>query len=164
MRVSMALCLVAVAALEPRARAGETPQARPNVLFIAVDDLNDWINCLGGRTNVHTPNLDRLAKYFSWRPQGAAKVYIDGKLVPGDSVLQVTYKVGEDPRSAYKECKLAGLAPIPPGAKTLELEMSKQRVLGHIPTLTQAGFIARNPGVARDDLFPRTRLEPPVPR
>ncbi|SVB59921.1 uncharacterized protein METZ01_LOCUS212775, partial [marine metagenome] len=22
---------------------------RPNVLFIAVDDLNDWVNCMGGR-------------------------------------------------------------------------------------------------------------------
>ena len=62
MRVSMTLCLIAVAALAPRARAAEPPQARPNVLFIAVDDLNDWINCLGGRKNVHTPNLDRLAK------------------------------------------------------------------------------------------------------
>lgn len=35
---------------------------RPNVLFIAIDDLNDWINCMGGREGVHTPNLDRLAK------------------------------------------------------------------------------------------------------
>lgn len=34
---------------------------RPNVLFIAVDDLNDWIHCLGGREGVHTPNIDRLA-------------------------------------------------------------------------------------------------------
>ena len=33
----------------------------PNVLFIAVDDLNDWMNCMGGRKGVHTPNLDRLA-------------------------------------------------------------------------------------------------------
>jgi arylsulfatase A-like enzyme len=33
----------------------------PNVLFIAVDDLNDWVTCLGGRKGVHTPNLDRLA-------------------------------------------------------------------------------------------------------
>ena len=33
----------------------------PNVLFIAVDDLNDWVNCMGGRKGVHTPNLDRLA-------------------------------------------------------------------------------------------------------
>lgn len=32
-----------------------------NVLFIAVDDLNDWANCLGGRPNVITPNIDKLA-------------------------------------------------------------------------------------------------------
>jgi arylsulfatase A-like enzyme len=35
---------------------------RPNVLFIAVDDLNDWIGCLGGHPQVKTPNFDRLAK------------------------------------------------------------------------------------------------------
>lgn len=36
--------------------------AQPNVLFIAVDDLNDWIGCLGGHPQTKTPNLDRLAK------------------------------------------------------------------------------------------------------
>jgi arylsulfatase A-like enzyme len=36
--------------------------AKPNVLFIAVDDLNDWIGCLGGHPDTKTPNLDRLAK------------------------------------------------------------------------------------------------------
>ena len=34
---------------------------RPNVLFIAMDDLNDWIGCLGGHPQTITPNLDRLA-------------------------------------------------------------------------------------------------------
>ena len=34
-------------------------QDRPNVLFIAVDDLNDWVGCLKGVAK--TPNLDRLA-------------------------------------------------------------------------------------------------------
>jgi arylsulfatase A-like enzyme len=34
---------------------------RPNVLFIAVDDLNDWIGCLGGHPQTKTPNLDHLA-------------------------------------------------------------------------------------------------------
>lgn len=33
----------------------------PNVLFISVDDLNDWIGCLGGHPQTRTPNLDRLA-------------------------------------------------------------------------------------------------------
>jgi arylsulfatase A-like enzyme len=35
--------------------------AKPNVLFIAVDDLNDWIGCLGGHPQALTPNMDRLA-------------------------------------------------------------------------------------------------------
>jgi len=34
---------------------------RPNVLMIVVDDLNDWIGCLGGRPAALTPNIDRLA-------------------------------------------------------------------------------------------------------
>lgn len=34
-----------------------------NVLFISIDDLNDWIEPLGGYPGkVHTPNLDRLAR------------------------------------------------------------------------------------------------------
>ncbi|MGI9470935.1 MAG: sulfatase [Rubripirellula sp.] len=36
--------------------------AHPNVLFIAVDDLNDWIGCMGGHPQAITPNMDRLAK------------------------------------------------------------------------------------------------------
>ena len=37
-------------------------QDKPNVLFLAVDDMKDWVNCLGGyEGTVHTPNIDRLA-------------------------------------------------------------------------------------------------------
>jgi arylsulfatase A-like enzyme len=36
--------------------------AKPNVLFISIDDLNDWVGCLGGHPQTKTPNLDRLAK------------------------------------------------------------------------------------------------------
>jgi choline-sulfatase len=35
---------------------------RPNILFIAVDDLNDWVSPLGGHPQAKTPNFDRLAK------------------------------------------------------------------------------------------------------
>ena len=34
----------------------------PNVLFIAIDDLNDWIGCLEGHPQAHTPHIDRLAE------------------------------------------------------------------------------------------------------
>lgn len=35
--------------------------ARPNVLFIAVDDMNDWVGCMGATPRAITPNIDRLA-------------------------------------------------------------------------------------------------------
>ena len=35
---------------------------RPNVLFIAVDDLNAWVTHLGRSPQAQTPNIDRLAK------------------------------------------------------------------------------------------------------
>jgi arylsulfatase A-like enzyme len=34
---------------------------RPNILLIAVDDLNHWVHHLGRNTQAITPNLDRLA-------------------------------------------------------------------------------------------------------
>lgn len=34
--------------------------ARPDVLFIAVDDLNDWTGYLRGHPQARTPNIDRL--------------------------------------------------------------------------------------------------------
>jgi arylsulfatase A-like enzyme len=37
-------------------------QTKPNVLFIAVDDLNHWVKHLGRNQQVITPNIDRLAK------------------------------------------------------------------------------------------------------
>jgi arylsulfatase A-like enzyme len=38
-----------------------TAADRPNVLFIAADDLNDWVGCLGGHPQARTPNIDALA-------------------------------------------------------------------------------------------------------
>lgn len=35
---------------------------RPNVVFIAIDDLNDWVGCLGGHPQVQTPRIDDLAR------------------------------------------------------------------------------------------------------
>jgi len=38
------------------------PTNHPNVLFIAVDDLNHWVGHLGRNAQVKTPNIDRLAR------------------------------------------------------------------------------------------------------
>ena len=58
--------LVAMAALfstgcSESGEAVESPQARPNVLLIAVDDLNDWVGYTGTNTDTRTPHIDALA-------------------------------------------------------------------------------------------------------
>ena len=35
---------------------------KPNVLFIAIDDLNHWVGHFGRNRQTKTPNIDRLAK------------------------------------------------------------------------------------------------------
>ena len=35
---------------------------KPNVLLISIDDLNDWVGCMGGHPQAKTPNIDRVAK------------------------------------------------------------------------------------------------------
>lgn len=47
--------------LTPRVLPQAPTIAKPNVLFIAIDDQNDWVGCLGGHPQVKTPHLDRLA-------------------------------------------------------------------------------------------------------
>jgi len=56
--LAASLALVA-AASPPPARAADT---RPNVLFIAVDDLNHWVGYTGRNPQAKTPNIDRLSK------------------------------------------------------------------------------------------------------
>jgi len=52
---------MAFALLSSMTYAAEKPATRPNVLLIAIDDLNDWIGCMGGHPQAKTPNMDRLA-------------------------------------------------------------------------------------------------------
>jgi len=47
------------------ANAGTKP-AKPNVLFIAIDDLNHWVGYLGRNPQTKTPNIDRLAARGVW--------------------------------------------------------------------------------------------------
>lgn len=64
-RLLLALILAVFAAMGPTIAAqGEasSPVQQPDVLLIAIDDLNDWVGCMDGHPQVKTPNIDRLAK------------------------------------------------------------------------------------------------------
>ena len=55
--------LLACICISQSAQADDRNQAasRPNILLIAIDDLNDWVGCLGGHPQAATPSIDRLA-------------------------------------------------------------------------------------------------------
>jgi len=55
------ICIPVIRAGTHPVMADNKAAGRPNILFIAVDDLNDWIGCLGGNAQSITPNFDRLA-------------------------------------------------------------------------------------------------------
>ena len=55
-----ASALIGLALLTGTIRAEEGK--RPNVLIFVIDDLNDYVGCLGGHPNASTPNIDGLAK------------------------------------------------------------------------------------------------------
>jgi choline-sulfatase len=53
--------VVAQASFDTGRTEQRTARGKPNVLFISIDDLNDWIGPLNGHPQVKTPNIDRLA-------------------------------------------------------------------------------------------------------
>jgi len=63
MQIDRAISIVSIAILLSAVFGTDVvaEESKPNVLFISVDDLNDWIGCLGGHPQIKTPNIDRLA-------------------------------------------------------------------------------------------------------
>jgi arylsulfatase A-like enzyme len=59
--LALVLMSIGIASLEGGPSEGARQAGRPNVLLIAVDDLNHWIGPLGRNEQVQTPNIDRLA-------------------------------------------------------------------------------------------------------
>ncbi len=54
--------IIPIALLSLLAIPSFAEQPKPNILMIAVDDLNDWIGVYGGHPQAKTPNIDRLAQ------------------------------------------------------------------------------------------------------
>jgi len=58
--IAGALCIAFL--LLPAVQAEGDASQRPDIVFIIVDDLNDWIGCLGGHPDAQSPNIDALAE------------------------------------------------------------------------------------------------------
>ncbi|MHC4371894.1 MAG: sulfatase-like hydrolase/transferase, partial [Planctomycetota bacterium] len=59
---ALGACVAGNGRMLRRCSAGSRQTRKPNVLFVAVDDLNDWIEPLGGHPQARTPNFNRLAE------------------------------------------------------------------------------------------------------
>jgi iduronate 2-sulfatase len=57
----LGIALLGLAALPGFAQKTATKSARPNILFIAVDDLKPWVSAYGDK-HAKTPGMDKLAK------------------------------------------------------------------------------------------------------
>jgi len=55
------LLILSACGSKGKEKSDESNQKQPNVLFIAVDDLNTWLGCLNNYSNTKTPNMDKLA-------------------------------------------------------------------------------------------------------
>lgn len=59
---TLSIAVSSLAAMGAAAAAEAPAKKQPNVLFIAVDDLNHWVGYLGRNPQTKTPQIDRLAK------------------------------------------------------------------------------------------------------
>jgi len=59
--LSKSLMLVSLVVMSSCSVQSTNPDDRPNFVFIAIDDLNDWVGYMGGHPQARTPNLDALA-------------------------------------------------------------------------------------------------------
>lgn len=59
-KIVFLLGFLSVFGLEAICKSANNHEQKPNVLFISIDDLNDWIGVMGGNKQVRTPNMDRL--------------------------------------------------------------------------------------------------------
>lgn len=91
--------------------------AKPNILLLAIDDLNDWVGYLGTHPGVYTPNIDRLrAQSYSFnRAYSSVPVCIASRASILWGLRPETTRVNDDEdMAAYgKLMKSRELRPLP---------------------------------------------------
>jgi arylsulfatase A-like enzyme len=129
----------------------------PNVLMIAVDDLNDWIGCLAGHPQSVTPNIDRLA--------GRGVLFTNAHCAaPACNPSRVALMTGIRPSSSGVYHNSHAWRPLLPDAVTLP-----QHFMAHGYTALGAGKIFHGgypDPPSWDEYFPsktRTKPDDPMP-
>lgn len=112
------------------------PPAKPNVLFIAVDDLRPDLLACGGDAAVKSPNLDRLAAEGIMFQRAYAQAPI---CMPSRASVLTGYR----PESIKFTPKVSGS--VPEGTVTLATEPEHAETVKHLQAVLKAGWRAAKP-------------------
>jgi len=138
-------------------------QERPDVLFIAIDDLNSWVGALAGHPQAKTPNIDALAArgmlFTNAHTPGAACLPARTAILTGVSPFNSgIYSQRGDWR---KNPRLAGISTLPHYFREngyLTLGAGK---LFHAHTYGIEGFTGQQDYAAWDAYFPSLERQLP---
>lgn len=162
MRVRPLVRLMAISILA-LASAAARGQDRPDVLFIAIDDLNDWVGVLGGHPQTKTPNIDRLAA----RGMTFTNAHAVSPLCNPSRTALLTglrpntsgvYGNNEDWRSMDR---FEGLATLPRHFRDNGYRTFGAGKIFHAHTFAPAGFEGFNDAVAWDAFYPSLERQLP---
>jgi arylsulfatase A-like enzyme len=59
--IAILLCAFSAHAMTDKQESKSSTSAKPNIVFIAIDDMNDWVGFMDGHPQAITPNMDKLA-------------------------------------------------------------------------------------------------------
>ena len=138
-------------------------QERPDVLFIAVDDLNNWVGALAGHPQAKTPNIDALAArgmlFTNAHTPGAACLPARTAILTGVSPFNSgIYSQQGDWR---ENPRLAGISTLPRYFKENGYLTLGGGKLFHAHTYTIEGFTGQQDYTAWDAYFPSLERQLP---
>ncbi len=141
-----------------------TAAAPPDVLFIAVDDLNDWVGVLGGHPQGKTPNIDAFSR--------------DGMLftnahaaAPGCNPSRASLMTGVRPSTSgvyangqdwRKVAALKNVATIPRHFRNHGYDARGGGKIFHAHTISPAGFSGYNDPNGWDEFYPSMTRQLPA--
>ncbi|MCM8531753.1 MAG: sulfatase [Lentisphaeraceae bacterium] len=129
---------------------------RPNVLFIAIDDLNDWVGCLGGNSQAITPHIDQLASrgtlftnaHCAAPACNPSRTSVLTGISPATSGVYLNW---QDWRQANN---LKGIITLPEHFKNNGYKVVGGGKVYHAASLSPKGFTGLIDGDAWDEYFP----------
>ncbi len=138
-------------------------QDRPDILFIAIDDLNDWVGVMGGHPQAKTPNIDALAArgmlFTNAHTVGSACLPSRTALLTG--VSPFNSGIYEQTGDWRENPLLEGLPTLPRYFRDHEYLTLGAGKLFHAHTYNMAGFAGQQDPAAWDAYYPSLNRQLP---